>query len=147
MEASRKFVILIDALGRSLQLERDLWVLALQTALGSGWKPARTAAPPLESGLRPGRAELPWCGSYSEPRGQLVNHVDAALLGEALRNAPELPSPLEPVAEFCLRGSFMVCPFSPDLRAYLDQELQHAPAPASPRTPLAISLNKLQYKD
>lgn len=125
MEPSRDFVILIDALGQSLRLTRGLWREVLRTAEENGWEPARTAPPPRDWSLsEPVRADQPWNGDYSEPRGQIVARADAVSLGTALQSAPGLTPKVAAVAEFCILDSFMICPLSPELQAYLNGGLQ-----------------------
>ncbi|MGD0580125.1 MAG: hypothetical protein ABSC08_14485 [Bryobacteraceae bacterium] len=125
MEPSRNLVILIDALGQSLRLTKGLWMEVLRTAEANGWAPARTAPPPREWNLAaPVTAAPPWDGDFSEPCGQLVAHADAVRVATALRDTPGLPPELDAVAAFCLHGSFMICPLSPELHAYLNGGLQ-----------------------
>ena len=125
MEPSRDFVILIDALGQSLRLTRGLWTEVLRTAEANGWRPARTAPPPRDWSLsEPVAAAQPWDGDYSEPRGQLVTRADAVSLGTALQSAPRRTSEVAAVAQFCILGSFMICPLSPELQTYLHGGLQ-----------------------
>lgn len=127
MEPSRDLVILIDSLGQSLQLTNALWREVLRTAEANGWKPAGTEPPPRDWGLSgPIRAAEPWDGRFSEPRGQLVMHADALSLAATLEKAPGLPREVCAVVGFCLHGSFMICPLSPELHAYLNGGLQLA---------------------
>jgi hypothetical protein len=147
MEPSCDLVILIDSLGQSLQLTKGLWREILAAAEANGWEPAGTEQPPRDWNLSaPIRAAEPWDGSFSEPRGQLVTAADALTLAAALEAAPGLPPEVFAVSGFCLHGSFMICPLSPELHAYLDGGLQLArhgrrildavpPAPAPAKMP------------
>ncbi len=127
MERSRDLVILIDSLGQSLQLTTQLWKEVLRIAEANGWQPAGTEPPPRDWGLAaPLEAAQPWDGNFSEPRGQLVTPADAFSLAAALDDAPGLAPEMCAVAGFCLHGSFIICPLSPELDAYLNGGLQLA---------------------
>ncbi len=127
MERSRDLVILIDSLGQSLQLTNQLWKEVLRIAEANGWQPAGTEPPPQGWGLAaPLGAAQPWDRNFSEPRGQLVTPADASSLAASLNDAPGLAPEMCAVAGFCLQGSFIICPLSPELDTYLNGGLQLA---------------------
>jgi len=128
MEPHGDDVILIDVLGQALPLTKDLWRDALKAAQSRGWAPEGTApAPPAWDPATLPTHSATWSGDYFEPRGQQVLRADALRLAAALGTFPGKSAGLARVARFCSRGSFLICPLSKELHAYLNTGLESSP--------------------
>ena len=122
VDQDSRVVSLFDAVGRFVQVPAALWANALRTAVSHGLRPAGTSAPPRDWGLnRQRNARERWDGCYEAPLGQCVSAGDAQQFGRALGKAMEREVDLNiaALASFSSRGSFIICPFTTELRRSL----------------------------